>query len=67
MSSTVTKITLKSDRATGISATHNGANINGMAFNVDYIAQMSMDMAESIMSLYEAVRSLEREYKEEVV
>lgn len=45
---------------------HNGANINGMAFNVDYIAQMSPDMANSIMSLYEAVRSLEREYKEEV-
>ena len=62
MSDTVqTKITLKQDRATGISATHNGSNINGVAFNIDYISEeISVHLATALMELYSLARSLEK-------
>lgn len=60
MSDTVTtKISLRSDRATGISAVHNGANINGMAFNIEYISEKSPEIAKTLIDLYEEARALE--------
>lgn len=60
MSDTVeTKITLKSDRATGIAVVHQSANINGMAFNLDYISEKDAHLAQKLMELYEQARGLE--------
>lgn len=57
---TQTKITIKSDRATGIASVHGTANINGMAFNLDYIAEKDAHLAQKLMELYEQARELER-------
>ena len=57
---TTTKITIKSNRATGMSAVHKSSNINGMAFNLDYIAEKDSDLALKLMDMYARAKGLEK-------
>lgn len=54
-----TKITIKDNLATGISSVHNGANINGLAFNLDHISKVNTELAKKLVELYEVARGLE--------
>lgn len=54
-----TKITLHSDRTTGISSSHRGANIDGLAFNLTLISNTNPKLAQKIFELYETARGLE--------
>lgn len=55
-----TKVTLRDDRATGLSSTFAGANLDSIAFNLSFISKYDADMAKRLMSIYEEVRDLER-------
>lgn len=54
-----TKITIKEDLATGMSSSFNGANLDGLAFNMSYIVNANPELAKKIMELYEIARGLE--------
>lgn len=54
-----TKIGLRSDRATGLSYVGSGANINGLAFNLDYITEKDGVLAKTLMNLYDRASNLE--------
>lgn len=55
-----TKITIYEDKATGIASSYNGANLNGMAFNLGFIAEKDPELAQLLMDYYERARELER-------
>jgi len=60
MSDTVeTKITIKSDRTTGMSFTGAGANLDGIAFNMTYIIKANPELAKRILEMYESAKGLE--------
>lgn len=56
-----TKITIYEDKATGVSAVHTGANCNGLAFNLDYIADRDVHLASKLYELYMDARDLPEE------
>lgn len=49
----VTNISIKSGKSTGIAGAAMGANLNGIAFNIDFIASKNPTLAIAIMELYE--------------
>lgn len=53
-----TKITIYENKATGISAVHRGSNVNGMAFNLDYIADRDYLLAQKIIKIYDEAVAL---------
>lgn len=53
-----THIKLKSNKATGIASTTGGANINGIGFNVDFIAEKDPALAVDILNRYEKASAL---------
>lgn len=57
---TQTKIMIRSDKATGIASSWNGANLSGMAFNLEYIAEKDSELAQILMDAYERARLLEK-------
>lgn len=52
------QITIKSDKAAGISSRAHGANIDGVAFNLEFIASKNPVLATTIMKLYEEAAAL---------
>lgn len=51
---------IRSDKATGIASSWNGANLSGMAFNLEYIAEKDSELAQILMDAYERARLLEK-------
>ena len=56
-----TKITIKEDKATGMASSMAGANLDGVAFNLVYISNINIHLAQKIFKLYEQARRLENE------
>lgn len=54
-----TKIKLIANYATGISSSAAGANIDGLAFNMEYIAKRNPALARTLVQLYEEAKKLE--------
>lgn len=53
-----THITLKAGKAVGISSKTYGANIDGVAFNLDFIASKNPVLATTILSLLKEASAL---------
>lgn len=53
-----TKITLRSDYPTSVASEAFGANIGGVAFNLNYINERKPELVEKIIKLYEECRKL---------
>ena len=63
-----TKITLKSDKATGVSSRAYGANIDAVAFNLTYLAKKNPVLAATILKNYKdaaAVSQYDPEHPDE--
>lgn len=54
-----TKITIQSDRAVGNSSIENGSNLEGVAFNIQYVANKDVHLANEIVRLFREARELE--------
>ncbi len=48
-----TKISFKEDRATAISSTAYGANLDTMGFNISYLAKNNPKLVAKIIAIYE--------------
>jgi len=57
----ITKIGLREDRATGLTSSIYGANLDCIAFNISYISTRKPQLAEKILSAYEEARELEED------
>lgn len=53
-----THIKLKANKATGIASMSGGSNINGIAFNVDFIAEKDPALAVDLLDNYEKASAL---------
>jgi hypothetical protein len=53
-----TQITLKDSKATGLSSRAHGANIDGVAFNIGFIAQKNPVLATNILKNYKEAATL---------
>ena len=55
---TETQITIKSDKPIGIASRANGANLDGVAFNLEFIASKNPTLAIAILKSYKEVAAL---------
>lgn len=53
-----TDISIRSDKAAGISSQAHGANIDGVAFNINLIAEKKPAKAVEILDLYKEVKDI---------
>lgn len=63
-----TEMTIRSNKATGISSSAHGANISGVAFNVEFIASKNPVLATRILKDYKeatAIKADDPQYPEE--
>lgn len=57
----VTRISLREDRPTAISSTINGANINSVGFNTDFIALRRPNLAVKLLELFAEANEIKPE------
>lgn len=58
MSDEITHIKINQDEAARVSSTAQGANINAIVFNIDFIASKNPTLALELMKLYEKARTI---------
>ncbi len=56
-----TKLTLKTTKATGISSSHHGSNIDGMGFNISFIALRRPNLAVKVIELYKEAYAIQED------
>lgn len=54
----VTKVSVRSDMPTSISSSQHGANLNAVAFNLDFIALRRPQLAVELLRLHREARDL---------
>ena len=57
----VTHISIKSGKSTGIASIATGANLNGIAFNIDFIASKNPTIAVDVMELFEKANAIKED------
>ena len=68
MSDEITHIKISQDEAARVSSTAQGANINAIVFNIDFIASKNPTLALELMKLYKRAHAIspdDPEYPEE--
>ncbi len=59
MSNDIRRITLKADKAIGITKPFDGSSVQGVAFNLAFIAQKNPTLAVSILELYQQASTID--------
>lgn len=52
------ELKVNGDKPTGISSSAHGANVNALAFNIDFIASKNPTLALQIMKIYSEARKI---------